>query len=116
MKGPTTVLTFDRVQFLTGEAATKANGGKKPGGDNGYKIVDDSPMLRTVGVAPNVTVTGSLGMSTFLDPADQSPSPRPYTLEQLVRFLGAKQPGHELFRLTYNGSGLIKTVTEVYLP
>lgn len=116
MKGPTTVLTFNRVQFLTGEAAIKANGGKKPIGDNGYKIVDDSPLLRTVGVAPDAKVTGSLTMSTFLDPSKQSPSPRPFTVADLVRYLDSESPGDALFRLTYDKAGMVATITEVYLP
>ncbi len=110
------MLTFNRVQFLTGEAAIKANGGKKPIGDNGYKIVDDSPLLRTVGVAPDAKVTGSLTMSTFLDPSKQSPSPRPFAVADLVRYLNSESPGDALFRLTYDKAGMVATITEVYLP
>ena len=77
----TTPLTFDEVQFLTGQAAidaavahhdndTDANG--KPFVDNDYYVVNDNPKLRTMLVAgtAQITIDGCNGGC----PAQQSAS------------------------------------------
>jgi hypothetical protein len=55
---PTATLTFDLAEFLTGEAAAQAaaeHGDESPP-PNDYYIVNDNPKLRTMAVAPNVTI------------------------------------------------------------
>ena len=55
---PEATLTFDLAEFLTGEAAAQAaaeHGDESPP-PNDYYIVNDNPRLRTMPVAPNVTI------------------------------------------------------------
>ena len=55
---PDATLTFDLAEFLTGEAAVQAaaeHGDESPP-PNDYYIVNDNPKLRTMPVAPNVTI------------------------------------------------------------
>ncbi len=51
-------LTFDLAEFLTDQAATDAaaaHGDESPP-PNGYYIVNDNPLLRTVPISPDVTI------------------------------------------------------------
>jgi len=55
---PVATLTFDLAEFLTGEAAAQAaaeHGDESPP-PNDYYIVNDNPKLRTMAVAPDVTI------------------------------------------------------------
>lgn len=55
---PDATLTFDLAEFLTGEAAAQAaaeHGDESPP-PNDYYIVNDNPKLRTIPVAPDVTI------------------------------------------------------------
>ena len=55
---PDATLTFDLAEFLTGEAAAQAaadHGDESPP-PNDYYIVNDNPKLRTMLVAPDVTI------------------------------------------------------------
>jgi hypothetical protein len=55
---PDATLTFDLAEFLTGEAAVQAaaeHGDESPP-PNDYYIVNDNPKLRTMPVAPDVTI------------------------------------------------------------
>jgi hypothetical protein len=55
-------VTIDRVLWLTGEAATEANGGEEP--PNGFVIVNDNPRLRTYASRRRRPSSASAGSGT----------------------------------------------------
>ncbi len=113
-------VTFDLIQFLTGEQAAVAYAedvpdDPDPGPPNDYWIRNESSELRTLPISPEVTVTViRLGESSGADPA-------PWTLEELPAHLAAQagapagQLGWSPFWLTVE-DGVVVAIDEQYLP
>ncbi|MCW2621758.1 MAG: hypothetical protein JWL64_1360 [Frankiales bacterium] len=115
--GGVVYLGVDRVQFLTGTAARKAAAaaGQKPADTF---IVNSSPQLRYVKLAPNVTVSGSAQLNGFAVPGGPNPTAdAPRTVDELGRFIAARGPADTTpFRLSFDPSGAVATVKEQHRP
>lgn len=104
-------VTFDLVVFLTGAEATAAAKKDHPGTDaddfalNGYYIVNNNPLLRTLPIAPGVTVR-EVNLSTPLPDLLQ-----PTTLAQLSTEDTKGRP----FWLTVD-KGQITKIEEQFIP
>lgn len=90
-------VTFDLIEFLTGEAAKTAYKKAHPestqdGPDNDYFIVNDNPRLRTLPVADRVTIT-------VVD-ADPS-SPTPLAFSDAPAYFAAHAPDQKIGRLAW---------------
>lgn len=72
------LVTLDRVVFLTGDAATAANGGVPP--DNDHVIINSNRRLRTYPVADDATLTGV----TVLGTDESATSAEALTAEQFL--------------------------------
>ena len=109
-------LSFDRALFLTGAAADRASaahGGESPV-PNDYYIVNDNRLLRTLELAPDVQVLGSLGLNSFV--GDNSVDLHRRTVAELLDYV-ATEPGRETgFNLVYGSGGLVVRVAEQYVP
>jgi hypothetical protein len=111
----TRTLTFDKIDFLTGEAAKKAylkqNPGETDGPPDDYMIVNNNPMLRTLPVAGTAKVT-IVDMSGAV-------SSKKTTLAALPAYFapdkGGKYLWHDPFWLTVK-SGQITGIEEQFLP
>lgn len=109
-------LTFDVIQYLTGEEATKAfqrdNPGVEGGPPNGYYILNVNPRLRTLPVRRDVLVEVLwLG---------GNPGPDTITFEQLPDYFANdliedKYLWYDPFWLTVRG-GRIDAIAEQYIP
>ena len=111
-------LSFDRAQFLTGDAANKAAAahGQETPVPNDYLIVNDNPKLRVLTVADTCVVYGSLQLTSFVDPDHSSVEPRRERLTDLVRFLGTATGRSTPWHLTYGTGGVVKRIDEQYVP
>lgn len=111
-------LSFDRAQFLTGDAADKAAAahGQETPVPNDYVIVNDNPKLRVLTVAETCVVYGSLQLTSFVDPDHSSVEPRRERLTDLVRFLGTATGRSTPWHLTYGTGGVVKRIDEQYVP
>ncbi len=107
-------LRFDRVQFLTGQAAADA---AKRGGDeeSDYYVVNDNPKLRTLQVRRDAVVTGDIAFNSWAGDGQRSGA-KPRTLDELVEFVATDQGEQTLFDLRYDRDGFVTAVTERYLP
>jgi hypothetical protein len=110
---PEAALTFDLAEFLTGEAAAQAaaeHGDESPP-PNDYYIVNDNPKLRTMPVAPDVTIQ-AIDWTNCCEPTDV-----PYTdwaaslLHPTDALLGTQVP----YWITVT-DGMIVSIEEQYLP
>jgi hypothetical protein len=110
---PEATLKFDLAVFLTGEAAAQAaaeHGDESPP-PNDYYIVNDNPKLRTMPVAPDVTIQ-AIDWSNCCEPTSV-----PYTdwaaslLHPTDALLGTQVP----YWITVAG-GEIVAIEEQYLP
>jgi hypothetical protein len=114
-------LTFDLIQFLTGDAAKaawkKANpGSTQDGPDNDYFIVNDNPKLRTLPVVTPVDVE-VVDMNSTGGVAN-----KPIAFADLQAYLAANEPGGPKgqlgwhpFWLTVTGGQIVK-IEEQFLP
>jgi hypothetical protein len=109
-------LTFDKIDFLTGEAAKKAylkeNPGETDGPPNDYMIVNDNPLLRTLPIADAATIT-------IVDLTSGALKSKETTLGALPAYFasekGGKQLWHDPFWLTVK-RGQITRIEEQFLP
>jgi hypothetical protein len=111
-------LTFDLIEFLTGDAAKKAwqkanpNSGQD-GPDNDYFIVNDNPRLRTLPVAATASVN-------VLKNGGGSPESYAVSLANLPGYLAQAKPDDR--RLSYNPfwltirNGQIVRIDEQFVP
>jgi hypothetical protein len=109
-------LSFDRAQFLTGDAADKAaaaHGDETPV-PNDYYIVNDSPRLRTLTVAGDVAVFGSLGLNSFV--GDNEVQLRRRTVSDLLGYLRTPPGRATGFQLVYGARGVVVRIEEQYQP
>lgn len=109
-------LTFDKIDFLTGDAAKKAylreNPGETDGPPNDYMIVNDNPLVRTFPIAAAATITIvdlTGGVLTSKD-TNLAALPAYFASEK-----GGKRLWHNPFWLTIK-SGQITKIEEQYLP
>jgi hypothetical protein len=100
-------LTFDLVQWLTGDAATvafqQANPGETGGPPNDYFIVNNNPRLRTYPVAPNAVLRTTPGG----DPNDVE--------DIALADFASYQRRDALFWLTIK-DGVITTIQQQWVP
>jgi len=116
---PGRTLTFDVIQFLTGQAANDAYHADFPEDPedvpNDYYIVNENPRLRTAPVAESVTVMVLGGGGEW------SPDLSPIDFVALPAHLSASPPGEGTalssspYWLTV-ASGVITDIEEQYLP
>jgi hypothetical protein len=109
-------LWFDRAQFLTGaqaDEAASAHGDETPV-PNGYYIVNDNTLRRTLRIAADVEVFGSQGLNGYA--GDSSVEAEPRTLGELLGFLGSAQGRQTGFNLVYGAGGVVSRVAEQYQP
>jgi hypothetical protein len=111
-------MTFDLIQFLTGEEARKAWVKEHPerpeGPDNGYLIINDNPKLRTLPVAGAVTILVIDQTSTNLDTMQ-------FAFADLPAYFAPRKPpeGNALyalpFWLTVTGGQIVR-MEEQFVP
>ena len=109
-------LTFDKIEFLTGDAAKKAylreNPGETDGPPNDYMIVNDNPLVRTLPISDAATIT-------IVDLTDGVLASKDTELAALPAYFasekGGKQLWHNPFWLTIK-NGQITKIEEQYLP
>ncbi len=113
-------ITFDLIEFLTGDAAKqawkKANpGSDQDGPDDDYYIVNDNAKLRTLPVAGTVTVS-------VLKNDGGSPDPMSITFAALPAYLAKAKPDTSDHQLSYNPfwltvqNGQIVKIEEQFVP
>ncbi len=113
-------ITFDLIEFLTGDAAKqawkKANpGSDQDGPDDDYYIVNDNPKLRTLPIASTVTVS-------VLQNDGGSPDPMSITLAAFPAYLAHAKPDTSDHQLSYNPfwltvqNGQIVKIEEQFVP
>jgi hypothetical protein len=109
-------LSFDKIDFLTGDAAKKAylkqNPGETDGPPNDYLIVNDNRLLRTLPVADAATIA-------IVDTSSGSLSSKKTTLAALPGYFASEKGGkylwHDPFWLTVK-NGQIRKIEEQFLP
>lgn len=109
-------LSFDRAQLFTGADADRqaaARGDETPVPNDIY-IVNENPRLRSVSLAEDVKVTGSLALNTYAGDSGVEPTSR--TVQQLLGFLKTGQGKQTPFHLVYDRTGLVVSVEEQYVP
>ena len=113
-------ITFDLIEFLTGDSAKqawkKANpGSDEDGPDDDYFIVNDNPKLRTLPVAGTVTVS-------VLQNGGGSPDPMSITFAAFPAYLTKAKPDTSDHQLSYNPfwitvqNGQIVKIEEQFVP
>jgi hypothetical protein len=112
-------VTFDLIQFLTGDEAVAAyleDTGEPGGPPNDYHIRNVNPRLRTLPISDAVTVTVvRLGEPTGAGSV-------PWTLAELPAHLAETSPTEDLGRLSWNpywltvADGEVVAIDEQYLP
>jgi hypothetical protein len=109
-------LAFDKIDFLTGEAATKEyikeNPGQTEGPDNDYLIINNNPLLRTLPIADSATIL-------IVDMTGGGVAAKKTTLAALPAYFapekGSKILWHDPFWLTVK-AGQITKIEEQFLP
>ena len=109
-------LTFDKIDFLTGEAATKEyikqNPGQTGGPDDDYLIINNNPLLRTLPIADSATIL-------IVDMTGGGVAAKKTTLAALPAYFapekGSKILWHDPFWLTVK-AGQITKIEEQFLP
>jgi hypothetical protein len=110
------ILSFDKVDFLTGDAAKKAylkqNPGETDGPPNDYLIVNDNRLVRTLPIADAATIA-------IVDTSSGKLSSKKTTLAALPTYFasdtGGKYLWHDPFWLTVK-NGQIRKIEEQFLP
>lgn len=109
-------LTFDKIDFLTGDAAKKAylkeNPGETDGPPDDYMIVNNNPLVRTLPIAAAARIT-------VVDMTGGGVTSKETTLAALPAYFASENGGkhlwHDPFWLTVK-SGQITKIEEQYLP
>jgi hypothetical protein len=109
-------LGFDKIDFLTGDAAKKAylkqNPGETDGPPNDYLIVNDNRLVRTLPIADAATIA-------IVDTSSGSLSSKKTTLAALPAYFASEKGGkylwHDPFWLTVK-NGQIRKIEEQFLP
>jgi len=109
-------LAFDKIDFLTGEAATKEyikqNPGQTEGPDNDYLIINNNPLLRTLPIADSATIL-------IVDMTGGGVAAKKTTLAALPAYFAPEKGGkilwHDPFWLTVK-AGQITKIEEQFLP
>lgn len=112
--GAAMVVSLDRVQFFTGEAARREATRRGQEIEVDYFVVNDNTRLRSLVVAAGATVTGDSSFNAWA--GDPGRGPRPRTLEQLAGFGRTDQGRETLFDLRYDAAGRVTAIAERYLP
>jgi hypothetical protein len=99
------VLTFDKVEFLTGAAATKAAKAHNDTVENDYYIVNDNKQLRKLGVIPDSVVS-------TLDGNGGSPDQVASSAEEV----GTQPYLFKIEVVVVRGVSPITSIEAVYLP
>ena len=104
-------VTFDLVQFFTGDAATRAaaEDGKESPPDNDYYIRNVNPRLRTLPVAADAPITANTLTAQSSGSATKNV---PLTLDQLAGYFPADA---DPFWITVEG-GQVTRMAQQYLP
>jgi hypothetical protein len=113
-------LTFDLIEFLTGDAAKKAwqkanPGSGQDGPDNDYFIVNDNPKLRTLPVADPVQLL-------VLDLSAGGVATKPIAFADAPAYFASVKPDPSVHRLTWTPfwitvkNGQITKMEEQFLP
>jgi hypothetical protein len=102
-------VTYDQADFLTGEAAKKAQKAAKVEEVLDYYVRNVNPRLRTAVVAPDVVALGSIVLTQKVEPS-------PVTLEQIAALAAKEKPSSTGFWLTIDGKGQVTKIEEQYLP
>jgi hypothetical protein len=105
-------ITFDLIQFFTGDAATKAaaEDGKESPPPNDYYIRNVNPRLRTLPVAAGAPITVNLLAAQATGSATKDV---PVTLEKLASYLPAQR--NPLFWITV-AQGQVTRMAQQFLP
>jgi hypothetical protein len=113
-----TYLAFDRIQFLTGDAAAQAAAKAGQEATNDYFIVNSNLQLRNAQLAKAVQVKGSAVLNAFAGDDDADPSGEtPRTLEELTRYVQERGADDTTpFRFTYAPDGTVAVVAEQFVP
>jgi hypothetical protein len=110
-------ITFDLIQFLTGDAATKEYKKEHPTAQEGppddYLIVNDNPKLRTLPVGTNVTCT-------VVDTATSGVSDKPIAFADLPGYFTSHDqngagPAGSVYWLTVAAGQIVK-IREQFVP
>lgn len=113
-QGAALSVSFDRVQFLTGEAARSEADKRGDEIENDYYVVNDNSRLRTLVVADGATVSGDSSFNSWA--GDGGSGQRARTLDELARFVRTDQGRETLFDLRYDAQGRVTAIAERYLP
>ena len=113
-QGAALSVSFDRVQFLTGDAARSEAAKRGDEVDNDYYVVNDNTRLRTLVVADGATVSGDSSFNSWA--GDDGSGQRARTLDELARFVRTDQGRETLFDLRYDAQGRVTAIAERYLP
>lgn len=113
-QGAALSVSFDRVQFLTGEAARREATERGDEVESDYYVVNDNTRLRTLVVAAGATVRGDSSFNSWA--GDGGSGQRARTLDELARFVRTDQGRETLFDLRYDAQGRVVAITERYLP
>jgi hypothetical protein len=105
-------ITFDLIQFLTGDAATKAaaEDGKESPPPNDYYIRNVNSRLRTLPVAADAPITANTLTAQSSGSATKNV---PLTLEELAGYF--PNSGADPFWITVDG-GQVTRIAQQYLP
>jgi len=105
-------ITFDLIQFFTGDAATKAaaEDGKESPPPNDYYIRNVNSRLRTLPVAADAPITANTLTAQSSGSATKNV---PLTLEELAGYFPAS--GADPFWITVDG-GQVTRIAQQYLP
>lgn len=107
--GSVVKLSFDRATLETGPAAASAAAAHGQTVEDDYYIVNDNPLIRTFELSPSVVVTGSSDLSGEV-------GPKPSTVAALEAWVKANPKTKLPVDLSYDASGKVTTVAEVFFP
>jgi hypothetical protein len=107
--GSVTKLSFDRATLLTGPAASSAATAHGQEIQDDYFIVNDNKLIRTFELSPSVVVIGSSNLSGDV-------SRKPSTLGALQAWVKANPTYRLPVDLSYDATGKITKIAEVYFP
>ncbi|MDX6204882.1 MAG: hypothetical protein QOF39_939 [Frankiales bacterium] len=107
--GSVTRLSFDRATRETGAAAASAAAAHGQTVQDDYFIVNDNKLIRTFELSPSVVVMGSGNLVGEV-------GPKASTLAALEAWVKANPALRLPVNLTYDATGKVTKITEVYFP
>jgi hypothetical protein len=107
--GSVTKLSFDRATLEHGAAAASAAAAHGQTVEDDYFIVNDNKLIRTFEVSPSVVVAGSSNLSGDV-------GPKPSTFAVLQAWVAAHPSQHLPVDLSYDATGKVTKITEVFFP